>query len=56
MERHEADVLLARVERLERRMRVVVAGWVVSVAILAFLGVAVRPGHLPARGPAGAAL
>ncbi len=42
MELQESKALLARVERLERRMRVVVAGWVVSVAVFVLVGVAVQ--------------
>jgi hypothetical protein len=42
MEHQEFDILRARVERLERRMRVVVAGWVLSVAVFVLLGVAVQ--------------
>lgn len=38
----EVEILRARVERLERRMRMVVAGWVVSVAVFVLLGVAVQ--------------
>lgn len=42
MEHLEFAVLQARVERLERRMRVVVAGWVVSAVVFVLLGVAVQ--------------
>lgn len=41
-EGQEFEILRARVERLERRMRVVVAGWVLSVAAFVFLGVTVQ--------------
>ena len=42
MERQEFDFLRTRIERLERRMRMVVAGWVLSVAVVVLLGVAVQ--------------
>jgi len=42
MERQESELLLARVERLERRLRVAVVGWVVSIATVVVLGVAVQ--------------
>lgn len=42
MERQEFEVLVARVEKLERRVRVVVAGWVLSVTAFVILGVAVQ--------------
>lgn len=42
MERQEFEVLRTRVQRLERRMRVAVAGWVVSVVVVVLLGVAVQ--------------
>ncbi len=41
MECQELDFLRTRIERLERRMRMVVAGWVLSVAVV-LLGVAVQ--------------
>lgn len=42
MERQEFEVLRARVETMERRMRMIVAGWVLSVAVLVVLGMAVQ--------------
>lgn len=38
----EVEILRARLERLERRMRVVVAGWVLSAVVFVLLGVAVQ--------------
>jgi hypothetical protein len=54
MERQEFEALRARVESLERRMRIAVAGWVLSVVALVVLGVAAQqavsqPGVLRAR-------
>jgi hypothetical protein len=42
MERQEFEVLVARVEKLEQRVRVVVAGWVLSVTAFVILGVTVQ--------------
>lgn len=41
-EGQEFEILRERLERLERRMRVVVAGWVLSVAVFVLLGVTVQ--------------
>jgi hypothetical protein len=42
MERQEFEALQARLHKMERWMRIVVTGWVLSMAVMLVLGVAVR--------------